>query len=231
MAQQLNLYGNQAPPMPGQAVLGYGPVGQTYNMANPVVMTTSGIRPASVYAASLRQQQPSPQVSTPQRPAGSMYAGSRAYIGNQQGGGGFMDTINRMTGSGQPNIQTSITPGPIYSPQQTQEAVNSAVASQHVPLPWLQSRYAGRGMGVNSPGVIGSVLPTYARGVAAGQQATAQIPFQDTLADAQHILAGQTARENEAQDIYRILSGQDSVNRNFQLNSLQSLLGLLGAFA
>lgn len=44
------LYGTQTPPMPGQAVLGYGPHGQAYNQLNPVAMTTSGIRPLSVAA-------------------------------------------------------------------------------------------------------------------------------------------------------------------------------------
>ncbi len=64
MAQ--NLYGTQVQPRPGSASIGYGPAGQVYDPSNPVVMTTSGVRPASVVAASQRQMA-QPQAPIPQR--------------------------------------------------------------------------------------------------------------------------------------------------------------------
>lgn len=128
------------------------------------------------------------------------------------------------------NINTSINPQNIYSPQQSQYAANQAQASSVIPLPWLQGRYAGNGMSVNSPGVTSQVLPQYAQGQLAGLNASAMIPFQDTVANAQHQTAGQQGREGEAIDWARLASSADSTNRNFQMNSLQSLLSLLGGF-
>jgi len=229
--------------MPGQAVLGYGPSGQHYNMQNPVYQTTSGLRPGNAAGVGNNAPATGPYATTPmrispesqmqfanQKPHAWTALGKQQAAQQQQGSGNpFMDAINNLTGGS--NIQTSITPQNIYSPQQTNEAVNSAVASQHVPLPWLQGQFAGRGMSINSPGVIGASMPAYAAGVAGGQQAAAQIPFQDALANAQHTLAGQTAREGEGTDWYRLMSGAEGVGRNFQMNSLQSLLSLLGSLA
>lgn len=204
-------------------------------------MTAGGLRPANAAGVGNNAPASGPYAGRPQTQRPSI-----AKPGGASGGSGnpFLDAINRITGmgmyaqagaqgaqgaqAGAQQISTSITPGPVYTPQQTQEAANSAVASNYMPLPWLQSRYAGRGMSVNSPGVTTAVLPAYAQGLIGGQTASAQIPFQDTRADAQHILAGQTGRENEALGWSRLLSGADSVNRNFQMNSLQSLLSLLG---
>lgn len=154
----------------------------------------------------------------------------------QQSSNPLINAINGMFGGnttgttqGNSNIQTSINPSNIYSPQQTQEAANQARAGQSVPLPWLQGRFAGNGMSVNSPGVVTQSLPAYAQGLTGGMTAQAQIPFQDTRADAQHYLAGQQGRENEAQGWARMLSSADSTNRNFQMNTLQSILSMLGS--
>ena len=42
-----NLYGTQAPPMPGQANVGYGPGGGIFDMSNPVYQTQGGLRPGN----------------------------------------------------------------------------------------------------------------------------------------------------------------------------------------
>lgn len=245
------LYGTQAPPMPGQATLGYGPNGQVYNDHNPVVNTSSGIRPQSVVNnrylspggiamtpqqyASQGQQAGAQQQQVPvyRRPAGVTPSAFMAQQQqqSQQSSNPLINAIQGMFGGGQQgsNIQTSINPSNIYSPQQTQEAANQARAGQAVPLPWLQGRFAGNGMSVNSPGVVTQSLPAYAQGLTGGMTAQAQIPFQDTRADAQHYLAGQQGRENEAQGWARMLSSADSTNRNFQMNTLQSILSLLGS--
>lgn len=245
----MGLYGTQAPPMPGQATLGYGPNGQVYNDHNPVVNTTSGVRPQSV--TNNRYLSPAGIAMTPQQygaqgqqqymaPNPFTHLGGSYGQPQQQSTNPLINAINGMFGgttqtgqTGQQqqgsNIQTSINPQPIYSAQQTQEAANQARAGQAVPLPWLQGRFAGNGMSVNSPGVVTQSLPAYAQGLTGGMTAQAQIPFQDTRADAQHILAGQQGRENEAQGWARMLSSADSTNRNFQMNTLQSILSMLGS--
>jgi hypothetical protein len=236
--------------MPGQAILGYGPNGQVYNEHNPVVNTTSGVRPQS--AVNNRYLSPSGHAMTPQQYGAQ---GQQQYMApnpftrqggsygqpQQQSTNPLINAINGMFGTQQTgqtqggyqqsgaNVQTSINPSNIYSPQQTQEAANQARAGQSVPLPWLQGRFAGNGMSVNSPGVVTQSLPAYAQGLTGGMTAQAQIPFQDTRADAQHYLAGQQGRENEAQGWSRMLSSADSTNRNFQLNTLQSILSMLGS--
>jgi hypothetical protein len=234
MAQQLNLYGSQPTPMPGQANVGYGPGGQHYNMLNPVVQTSSGVVPASVYAASMnqmRQQRPPGGGSKPgggtQRQPYAWTAAGRALAaqGGQQGSG---NPLLDMLGGG--NVNTSIAPQNIYSPQQTDEAVNQAVASSSMPLPWLQNQFAGRGMSVNSPATISRAMVPYAQGLSQGQNAMAQIPLQDITANAQHWSAGEQARENEGLDWVRLLTSSQGLNQNARLNTLQSVLGMLGSF-
>ncbi len=143
----------------------------------------------------------------------------------------IMDALNTLTGGSNntADIQTSITPQGIYSPQQTQEAKNQAVASQQqmANLPWLQGRYARPGMSQASPGIASQALPAYGAALAGAQQARVDIPFQDTRADAANILAGQTAREGEAIDWYRILSGLGAANRGAAVNNSSSLLNML----
>lgn len=145
-------------------------------------------------------------------------------MGGAQGGNPLLN----MLGGG--TVNTSITPQNIYSPQQTQEAVNQAVASSSMPLPWLQNRFAGAGMNVNSPATISRAMVPYGQGIAQGQIASAQIPLQDITANAQHYSAGEQARENEGLDWARLMTSAQGMNQNARLNTLSSLLGMLGQF-
>jgi len=43
----MGLYGTQAPPMPGQANVGYGPGGGIFDTSNPVYQTQGGLRPGN----------------------------------------------------------------------------------------------------------------------------------------------------------------------------------------
>jgi hypothetical protein len=236
MAQQmLGVYGSQPTPMPGQANVGYGPGGQVYNMQNPVVMTTSGMRPLSASrpvaaAGTATPMQVSQQTQFQQanlRPAAWTQKGKIQAQQQQQGGSGN-PLLDALGGGG--NIQTSITPQNIYSGQQTQEAVNQAVASSSAPLPWLQNQFAGKGMNVNSPATIARAMTPYAQGLSQGQAASAQIPLQDITANAQHYSAGEQARENEALGWGRLQTSAQGINNNARMNTLQSILGMLGAF-
>lgn len=174
-----------------------------------------------------QQQQPSntmkPGGSTMRQPYAWTAAGRQQASQPQGSGNPLLDMLGG-------SVQTSINPQNIYSPQQTQEAVNQAVASSSMPLPWLQNRMVGRGMNVNSPATIDRAMVPYAQGLAQGQVASAQIPLQDITANAQHYSAGEQAREGEALDWARLLASSQGINQNARLNTLQSVLGLLGSF-
>jgi hypothetical protein len=167
------------------------------------------------------------------RNAAGSYVQRQTQQGGQQSQNPVMDALNVLTGATNniADIQTSITPQGVYSPQQTQEATNQAVASQQqmANLPWLQGRYARPGMSQASPAIASRALPDYGAALAGAQQARVDIPFQDTRADAANILAGQTAREGEAIDWYRILSALGGANRGAAVNESSALLNMLTA--
>lgn len=227
--------------------------GTIYNPAGPAGMPAVRGQPGfngtpqfeqthAVYAPSggIVGYMPGGSSGTTQRPGGSTNPLLSMLMGGQQQAGGYQtpNPFTRTGGSYAPaaqqgtgtQINTSIQPQNIYTGQQSQEAANQAFAANSAPLPWLQQRYAGNGVNVNSPSAINRALPAYTSALAQGQQATAQIPFQDTTADAQHYLSGQVGREGEAQDWARIASSANSTQNNYKLNTLQSLLGLLTAF-
>lgn len=134
--------------------------------------------------------------------------------------------------SGPAEINTSITPNNIYTPEMTRAAVNQAAATQHQQgsLPYLLDQVARPGMSSRSPYMISRTLPAVAATDAAARQAQVDIPFSDAQANLQNMLAGQVAREQEAQGLYGVQLGQDHINRNTQLSNAGNLLGLLGQF-
>ncbi len=103
-------------------------------------------------------------------------------------------------------ISTSINPRPIYSPEQTAAAVNSAAADQHKAgfLPDLMKRYDRTGVS-RSAGQTAAALGDAAGYNQAARRAAAQIPMEDAYANVQSILGGQVAREGEAQGLARVL--------------------------
>ena len=235
MAQQLNIYGSQPTPMPGQANVGYAAGGQHYNMLNPVdsqgrplsAAGQPGMAPASGPFANtpMRVSAQTQMQQANQKPYDWTQGGKNLAAQPQGSGNPLLDMLN---GGG--NINTSITPQNIYSPQQTNEAVNQAVASSSMPLSWLQNQFAGKGMNVNSPATISRAMVPYAQGLTQGQTAAAQIPLQDATANAQHMLAGQQAREGEGLDWARLMTSAEGLNNSSRMNTLQSVLGLLGSF-
>lgn len=131
-------YGTQTPPMPGQAVLGYGPSGQVYNQENPIAMTIGGLRPlsasrpvaaAGTATAPVVSQQTQMQMAN-QRPYAWTQRGKELAAMEQQrfgtdfyGGAGNLPT-GGTGGTGQPGTgqyQTGITAG-IVPPSVVQQA-------------------------------------------------------------------------------------------------------------
>lgn len=129
-------------------------------------------------------------------------------------------------GSNTPTVNTSINPQPIYSPQQTQEAVNQARASQLGPqdMSWLLSRSGGAGRAIGSGSTMSNAIPQIAQGISAGGLAGAQLPFEDAAANAQHILAGQRARDAEFSGLAGLPMQQQQMANNFLMQLLQMFM-------
>lgn len=118
-----------------------------------------------------------------------------------------------------PQINTSITPSPVYSARDTRGAVNQAIgdiagASQ---VPALLHRTIRPGVSLSRASQQ-QIIP--ALGEAAGQARLArqEIPFQHAAANAANILSGQIGRANE-------FSGLASVGLNMQNQLLNSQYG------
>lgn len=139
------------------------------------------------------------------------------------GGGGA-----QTPGQGLFNVQTSITPQPVYNQNQTQYAKNQAMADayQQSSFPWLLKQFDRPGMS-RSQGTIGAATPQYVQGLANAGMAQQAIPFQDAAANAQNMLQGETARESEAQGLARVLAGFQGSNQNAQIAQQNQLLSLL----
>lgn len=97
------------------------------------------------------------------------------------------------------NLNTSINPAGIYTPQQTRSATNQAVADAYSGNNYYEARKRtmapGRSAGVST---YRNALPTAIAGRVDAAQASAERPFADEQANARNILGGETAREAEA---------------------------------
>lgn len=165
-------------------------------------------------------------------------SGGGGLFGNLFGGTGGFGQISTGIGtqpavgnnflSGMQNglIHTSINPQNIYSQQQTDQATNQAMALAHqgANLPWLQSQMRRPGMSVNSPATQARALPQYAGALAQGEEARYSVPMEDMIANSQHMLAGQTAREDEALGWARLQSMLNTAQQRFGAQLISNLL-------
>ena len=141
-------------------------------------------------------------------------AGGGGGDGTGAGGGG-----GDGAGGGDPSqINTSITPGSLYTPDQTQHLVNQQFADSYVPMDYAMKPFTQPGSS-RGGGTAAAAMPTYAEGLLSGANARAMIPLQDRLANDAFRRQGEIARENEflglgglgttfmEQDQYERLSG------------------------
>lgn len=156
---------------------------------------------------------------------GNMFGGGSSQITagigtNPAVGGGFVSQMNNGL------INTSIQPTGIYSPQQTQQAMHQGVANaqQGANMPWLQSQMRRPGMSVNSPATQSRALPQFAGALAQGNEAQWAIPMEDMIANASHLLQGQTAREDEALGWGRLQSLMNTAQQRFGAQMISNLL-------
>jgi len=143
---------------------------------------------AAMYPATLQQQrfgQIFPMLSS------AFGQVSGALSGGAGGGGGPATTANRPT----------ITAAPVYTPAQQQAQANAlragAFGQAEGQIKQTQQQLAGSGFGANSP--LAQALAGGARGQAlqSSQAAITQAQLAQAQANAQQVLAGQTAQEQQ----------------------------------
>jgi hypothetical protein len=96
-------YGTQTPPMPGQAVLGFGESGRHYDPSNPVFMTQGGMRPGNAAGVGANAPATGPYAqpayqNAPRRPHAWTAAGRALAAREQQVYGGDLYGNNAATG-------------------------------------------------------------------------------------------------------------------------------------
>ena len=156
---------------------------------------------------------------TPQTPLFTQPNGARPVNGQwvqpnaQQGTAGAQ--------GGQANIQTNITPQSIYTPQQTQWAVNQAVAENTPDLRSAMKQFDRPGVS-RSAGTMAAAMPTVANAQLAQREAAAQIPLLDEIANQKHLLTGEVAREGQALDMAGLLNRLNATRGQQQLAGRQN---------
>lgn len=130
-----------------------------------------------------------------------------------------------------PQVQTSITPRPAFTATQTQHAVNQAkadMASQMDPRSAIHGmRKPGMSVGA---GEYSRAIPMMAAAASAINEVGTTLPFQDATLNAQTMLSGEAARENEFNQLaglmnnrWNLYSQPQQQNRDWMLQLLNSL--------
>lgn len=128
---------------------------------------------------------------------------------------------------GQANIQTNISPSPIYTPNMTQLAVNQAVADNTPDLRNAMKAFDRPGVS-RSAGTVAAAMPTVAASQLAQREAAATIPMLDEIANQKHQLAGEVAREQQALEMGNLLNRLNQTRQQQQIGNAQNQLGQLG---
>lgn len=153
---------------------------------------------------------------------------------NPGSGGGAPGGGSGGSGSGSPfgTINTSITPRSVYSPWQTQVAVNQAVADSRISPNSVYKRFDRPGVS-RSQSTKYRAAPTLASGFSLGQQQAAGIPLGDEIANQQNLMQGQLAKHQEFTGLAGLLLKQLGLGQMAQqsrLGNVSALMSLLGSF-
>lgn len=129
-----------------------------------------------------------------------------------------------------PNIQTTITPQSVYTPQDTRAATNQAIADSQMNanLRWLQKPYDKPGVS-RSASQLALAIPQAQQYLSQGQLAAQQIPFSDATTNAQSLLRGQTGRDAEGLGLANVLSQFNASNMGYNTAQNSSLLNLISS--
>jgi len=167
----------------------------------------------------------------------------KAYNGVKPGGAtGVAGTSARPTGAssytampqtampqgGVGQIQTSITPKPIYQPWMTTTAVNTAQAKadQASNAPYLMKMFDRPGVS-RSDAHFAAIAPIVAENQINAANARATIPFEDTVANERNLFLGQVARENEALNLGNLLARIAEAQQQSQFGQMNRFSNLL----
>jgi hypothetical protein len=159
-------------------------------------------------------------------------SGSNPYSGNtlvdQSGGGngsGGNGGNGGNNGNGGTTVTSSITPRPIYSPEDiarnTSQRVAQAFAAGDSRL--LQQRFAGRGRSLDS-GTASAVMPAVAQAENAAAEARIGSPLQDWYANQNNILQGQVGRAGEALGLANIQDQRQAALQQQQMSMLMPMI-------
>lgn len=147
------------------------------------------------------------------------------------GGGGGGTGGSGAPANGQANVQTTITPQSIYTPQMTQQATNQAVATNTPDMRMAMKQNTQPGIS-RSAGSMAAAMPGFSQSALTGNKAQAEIPLLDEIANQKHLMGGQVAREDQALSLANLMSRLNSLNQRQALNSAGNaqniLLSLLG---
>jgi hypothetical protein len=127
---------------------------------------------------------------------------------------------------GPPTVQTSINPTPIYTPQMTNQAVNQAFATAMPDLNSVVKQFDRPGVS-RSAGTMAAAMPQMAEGALTAMQAQAEIPLQDMMANQQHLMAGEVAREQQGLDLANLLARNQQIATRGQLGMQGQNMNLL----
>lgn len=129
----------------------------------------------------------------------------------------------------QMNVQGSIQPGTLYTPQQTQQSVNLARANAAIQgnPAWLQKQHDRRGVS-RSAGTMAAITPEMAQYQAMGAMAGAEIPFADEQANAQFGLQGQQGQEAEINSLSRMGMGMQNIGDTARQANQSMLIRMMG---
>lgn len=127
-----------------------------------------------------------------------------------------------------PTINTSIQPQQIYSPQQTQQAVNVAKAMQdQLADPRFQMKQFSAPGRSQDAGTMYAAMPNISAAKSAGALAGAAIPLEDLIANQKHLLSGEMAREDEAMGWGNLLARQYDNQIGTQSKNTSNFLSML----
>jgi hypothetical protein len=134
-----------------------------------------------------------------------------------------------------PNVSTSITPGGVFSPEQTQQSINQQRGQLSAQNNLRQLLHGTDTPGVSrSAGSIAAILPQIAQSRGESALLGQAVPFSDAQANAQQTLQGQQAQGNEWLGLVGAsnqMNQQALANQYAQQQQLLQILSGLGLFS
>lgn len=181
---------------------------------------------------------PAPQGPTSYRPGGALPSGwsgsgwgtTDVYPSAPQGGGQSFGSSGSIAGP-QFNIGSQVTPKPLWSPAQTQTAINQYASDQftNADPSGLLKQYTRPGIS-RDEGTLGLIAPQLGAASANTRQAMLAQPLLDALANQQNLLQGQRIQGQEGIGLANARLGQASQNQQFQQGQVSNIVRALLGF-